>query len=153
MPQTNKSSLSWMSMTIIFANMGLAVLAAWACLQFGSLRTAAVYLAGDRLLADARSKTFGMAVRGQDPTVKFELYNRTSKPIAIIGASSSCTCVVAEDLPMTITTSGKGALKVKIRTASKSGRIMESLKVYTDYADQPVIELKVIGRVSEGTQL
>ncbi len=146
----SKNSVSWVTMTIILTNIGLGILVAWAFLRFGSLTAAAAYVAGDRLLVDKTNKSFGRVIQGDTPSVEFALYNTTSKPVAIIGVSSSCTCVVVEDLPLTIPPSSNVSLRAKILTEGKSGPITGALKAYTDYNDQPIIELNVRGNVDEG---
>ena len=117
----SKNSVSWVTMTIILTNIGLGILVAWAFLRFGSLTAAAAYVAGDRLLVDKTNKSFGRVIQGDTPSVEFALYNTTSKPVAIIGVSSSCTCVVVEDLPLTIPPSSNVSLRAKREFGNLSG--------------------------------
>src|SRR5207249_10208604 len=55
----------------------------------------------------------------------------------VIGATSNCTCVVANALPLTIADGARGRLSVSIRKGQKSGRVSESVVFYSDSPETP----------------
>jgi hypothetical protein len=134
-------------MTVIFTNVGLAFVVACALLWFGSVASALAYLGGDRLLVDARSKSFGPVERGRTASVVFRFANASKSPITLMGVSSSCACAFAEGLPGTIGPGAERRVKVAIQTQNKVGRVTEKLRFYSDRPGQSEIDVTVAGYV------
>jgi hypothetical protein len=99
---------------------------------FGSTSSALAYLRGHRLIPDAYTKSFGAATTDERPSVNFLLTNWTEQPIKVLGANSSCTCLVTSDLPFVVPPKGRALLKVGARAKSRSGPYAERLRVITD---------------------
>jgi len=151
--QVPQKRLSWTARTLALTGVGLLFGLSLASYCFGSLGSALAYLKGDRLLADRRSQSFGEVERGQRPVVSFGLTNASDRKITILGAKTQCTCVFAEDLPLTIPPRSRRSVKVAVRTDSREGAIQEPIYLFTDFPKQPRVELRVLGRVSgPGTQ-
>ena len=74
--------------------------------------------------------------------------NAANRPITILGVRSSCTCVVPDDIPMTVRTGKSRPLRVGLQTGLKTGRMSEQLLIYTDCKENPEILLRIVGQVS-----
>ncbi len=142
-----KRRLSWMATTIILTNLGLVISVLWCFVKFGSFACALAYLAGDRLIPDSYARTFGSVRSGDIIEVHFHISNYANIPIRILGSSSTCTCVVAEELPLSIPPSEGHSLRVKVSSGSVLGTKWEKLKLFTDLPQQPTLVLAVKGRV------
>jgi hypothetical protein len=142
-----RKPLSWIAMTLIFTNIGLGSLVALALYSFGSLGPALGYLRGDRLIPDAYAKSFGTVEQGEVRTINFQLKNMSNQPIRILGGRPSCSCLVVDQLPMTLPLNGECRIRVGVRSSLRSGRIAESIRLFTDLPSQSSLELKVVGRV------
>jgi hypothetical protein len=105
-------------------------------------------MAGDRLIPDAYCKSFGTADEGRDQTVSFALRNVGGNTITILGAKSTCTCVVADDLPVTIAPRASHLLKVMVRPRG-AGAFFERLRCFTDRSPQTELVLEVKGQFVE----
>lgn len=150
--QTRKKPLSWLAMTLIFTNVGLLFLAALAFYSFGSLGSALNYLGGNQLIVDRFSKSFGEVAQGQRPTVVFELTNASDRKITILGKKTNCTCIIAEDLPLSIPPGSRRSFKISVTTSSKKGLVQEPISLFTDFPAQPKVELRVAGRVLSSSE-
>ncbi len=133
-PSTSPASprLSWVKLTFLLSNIGLALLVVLGWARFGSVSSALGFLAGDRLVPDAYSKDFGTAKAREDAWVTFNLTNYSNRTIRVVGFKSSCTCAYASDLPMTIPAAATAPLKVKIRSNSFKAFLSESIRLFTD---------------------
>jgi hypothetical protein len=122
----------------------------WALIQFGSPREAASYIQGDRLLIEPRMAWVGEGLAGEGRQATFLVRNRSNEPVTIVGASSSCTCVLTDRLPIQIPPGEDRSLHVEFQLDGKaSERVEQSLTYITDYAPQPTIPVKIAGRVIE----
>lgn len=146
--QVKQKGLSWMAMTLLLTNFGLLLGIVLAWYWFGSVGSALAYLKGDRLIADRYSVSFGEAEQGQRPVVTFGVKNTSNRKITIVGAKTLCTCIFAENLPLSIPPRNRCSIRVAVKTASRDGPIHESIDLYTDFPEQPKLELVVLGRVS-----
>jgi hypothetical protein len=101
------------------------------------------------LLIDATTKSFGEARPEENLVVPFALVNQSTRPIRVIGASTTCTtsgCLKVEGLPQTIPPGKRHALCVSATPAS-TGDFTSELTLYTDCPGKPEIVLVVKGRV------
>jgi hypothetical protein len=152
--QVRKKPLSWLAQTLIFTNAGLLCLVSFAFYSFGSVDSALAYVRGDRLMADARSRSFGEVEKGQHASVVFELANTSDREINVLGARTGCTCLFAEGLPLPVPPRSRRSIRIAVRTDGRAvarsvdGRIREAVGLYTDFPGQPEVELHVLGRVS-----
>ncbi len=112
----------------------------------GSLTSAIAFLRGDSLIPDAYLKSFGSTLVGSETEVRFRLWNRTGRVIRILGAKTSCTCLVTSELPRDVAPGGRTDLMVTVR-AKKPGSLSQSLQVITDDRSCPSPILAVTGVV------
>src|SRR5579875_2090125 len=141
--------LGWLLTACAFITM-LSVYLLWAWATFGTSSSALAYLSGRRLLVDAPSRSVGTLVEGQTRRIQFVIMNYTDHPIELVGAGSSCTCTMAEDLPLTIPVSGRRPITVAVKAGTKQGKFSESVAVFTDDRNHPSMYLKIKGYVSPG---
>jgi hypothetical protein len=146
--QLQKKRLSWAALTLVFTGVGALFGLALALYCFGSLGSALAYLEGDRLIADSFSRSFGEVQPGERPTLTFELTNTSDRKITILGAKTLCTCVFAENLPLSVPARSRRSINVAVKTDSRKGPIRESVYLFTDSPKQPQVELHVLGRVA-----
>lgn len=139
----------WFCTPAVIAGALLTILAGVSYLRFGSVSAGLSYLAGERLIVDSRNKDFGQVGEGRDQTVRFRLTNLTGKAVRIIGAESSCTCVIAEDLPVTVQRAANATLTVAVRKGTKPGAVNETIRFYTDCVEKPQLSLRVVGYSAE----
>lgn len=147
--RTKRRTMSWMTLTVIISNIGLLSVAAIALYFFGSFRSALAYLSGDRLIADAYTRSVGIVSDGGQHAVFFKLTNISNQAVKILGAESSCTCVVADQLPVALPPHGVFQLRIGIRPKPRPGRIAERVSLITDREGQQRLDLKISGRVVE----
>jgi hypothetical protein len=140
-------SISWLVMTLIFTGAGLSCLVGFAFYSFGSIGSALAYTAGNALIADRSSKTFGNVQQGERPVITFNVTNNSERQITILGAKTQCTCVFAEELPLSVPARSRRSLNIAVETDSRDGEVREPILLFTDYPDQNELRLVVGGRV------
>ena len=127
-----------MTTLVCFAFSSLA-LALFVKMRYGSLETAAHAWRGDAILCDL----YEVAIAQPQPsqTVAFQLTNTSSQPIRLLGADSSCTCVMATGLPMDFAPGTRKTLEVRFKPKKLDVPIDESIRLFTNRANQQVISL------------
>ena len=144
-----RKSLRFFATTVVIAVSILVVLGAWACVRLGSLRAGFAYLAGTRMILDHQERSFGEVAGGEERTVSFRLTNFSQRPVRVLGAKTECTCMVADELPLTIGISETATLKVTVRKGSKTGELRETIRFYTDHPGRSEIAVRLFGRILE----
>lgn len=144
-------TLSWITMTAVAVCVGLIAALAAASATFGSIPSSFAYLRGDRLILRTATQSFGILEQGSKSFVTFELVNMTDRLVKLIGANSSCTCVVADDLPTSIPAGARKNLRIQVFLAADKevGPINQTVTLYTDYPSQPSILLQINGESVE----
>jgi Protein of unknown function (DUF1573) len=146
---SKKKALSWLALTMIIANVGLLSAAALALYFFGSLAPAVAYLRGDRLIADAYTRSLGTIRKGEERAAFFVLTNSSNRAVKILGSRASCTCLVVDELPVALPPHGVFRLRIGLRPRVKPGQIAERVSLFTDREGEERLELKISGRVVE----
>jgi Protein of unknown function (DUF1573) len=146
---TKGKTLSWMALTAIIASVGILSVATITFYFFGSLDAALAYLGGHRLIADAYTQSVGIVGRREERAVFFKLTNMSNRVVRILGAKSSCTCLVVDQLPVVVPPHGAFRLRIRVRPKSRPGQIAERVTLITDREGQGELDLKVRGRVVE----
>ena len=106
---------------------------------------------GGGLLVDAPVKSFGNAPSRMRVPVKFNLANRSARPIRILGATPFCGnhgCLIVENLPLDIPPLSKRDVFVFVET-KEPGEFASDLTLFSDGPGQIQIVLGVNGRVIE----
>lgn len=140
--------------TIVASGLGLVLLtvAIWAAGGFDAALRAYLYMSGETLFIDSTTKSFG-SVRAGDPTsVSFQLTNRGTEPVRIVGCLAYCNCIVPADLPITLNPSESRDFIISIHTFQRGGEsgtrpFNQPVNLYTTNPAQAEIPLTVKGVV------
>jgi len=116
------------SLTLII----LGISAGYGYSRFGSLAAALSATQGDSLLVDQRLKSVDGIRPGSRVALRYALTNASGRPIKLIGMSSTCSCTVMEDLPMTLAVSETRSVTAMIRTREGESVLDGSIRLYTD---------------------
>jgi hypothetical protein len=110
------------------------------------------YFVKSPLLVDSVTKSFGVVNAGETVKIPFTFTNSSNSPIHFLGARSSCSCVVAEDLPCTLASISTKILNIDVSTKGRMNSVTETLDFFTDCAIQPIVTLKITGSVFSATK-
>lgn len=143
----------WLAVTLLLAGLALAGVAQRAVRELGSLAGALAFLNGDRLIPDAYTKSFGTAQAGPSASVVFNLANKSTRPIKIMGSRSSCTCMALDGLPAVVQAGSSLQLKVQVRPTARQRLVTGVVMLYPDYEGQPYVSLRVSGQFADPGQL
>jgi hypothetical protein len=141
-----KKPLSWIAVTLIVANLGLACLVAGALYTFGSVGCALGYLRGERLFAHAG---FVEGATGEERQFDLVVVNMFDQPVRIVGGASACSCLVPLGLPALLPANDKHNLRIKFRPKRQTGRFTQRLRLFMDHTDQEHLDAWVECKVAE----
>lgn len=136
--------MSWLATNLILVNVGFSALFVVGTRRFGSLASALAYVRGDGLTPDVYARDFGTLSQSEPASVTFSLRNHTQRPITVLGAKPTCTCLVTSDLPVVIPAGRAASLVVTARAGSRLGAYSQSVRVLTDSAPRTLV-LRVRG--------
>jgi hypothetical protein len=77
-------------------------------------------------------RDFGTANQRQQVSVAFSLANYTKRPITLLGARASCTCLMASDPPVVVQAGAKTTVHLAVRPKSRLGPYSEVVRVLND---------------------
>jgi len=122
LPRRKSQTLSHASAILIFTNLAVFAIAAWALASFGSIGGAiSYYLKGETLFLDSTEKSLGIVSPGDQVGVTFKLTNRGRKQIRILGCQASCSCMIPDDLPFVLSPDESRDFTLSIRTPKPRG--------------------------------
>ncbi len=147
-----QSQLKWLLATLILTNILFLSLIFWASVHFGSIRAALDYVRGARVIVDANTQTFGSAHAGSVVFVPFKISNLSGRELTLLGAHSSCSCLIADGFPMTLADTRTQVFRVQVRTKSREGPFAETLFLFTDDKSRPRLALNVTGTVTAANE-
>jgi len=127
----------------------IACVAAVMIFRFGSFSAATAFLGGDRLLVSPGSASFGERRADETSEVAFRIENLTRKPVRIVGATWSCTCMSTNDLPLEIPPGERRKVAVDVRPTPKISGTEQRVTFFTDCPDKPVMTVQIVGIVVE----
>lgn len=119
---------------------------ATAVLWRGSAAATFDYLDGKVVHAQPTTGPFSIA-SNTDTIVRFSLTNLSSHPIEIVGGASTCSCLIANNLPLTIDASSSRAVDLTVH-GIKAGPFSQVIELYTNSSEQPVVTLNVKGEIT-----
>lgn len=138
---------SWIISVLISANVFAVAALSVALFRFGSVQAAFQYVAGQTLVVDEALKSFGAVDLGQVTDVTFQLKNIGDRDLRIVGSSSSCTCTVPDELPMTIEPGRMKSLRVTVLSPGTPKKLRLPLTLYTSNPRQKEVELLIVGEI------
>ena len=118
--------------------------ALWYMMQFGASFTGISYLRGEMLVTDRSTLLLEEGRAGEVRQAEFTFRNIGPSPLHIVGAYTNCTCVVSNDLPLTVP--GNASVKSTITARYRDkGDLSQTIVYYTDCPTQPSIPISVKG--------
>ena len=118
--------------------------------RFGSLSAARAYLRGEPLLFIPSSLDLGAGKRGETRNVPLQLMNISEIPVALVGASSSCGCVLIDrDLPDEILPRESRSILVKVTFTGKGLEFAHLVRVYAAASEKPAASTVLRGTIRE----
>jgi hypothetical protein len=85
----------------------LACVLTWTLISFNSLNDALLYLTGRRIIVEPTVIGVGNGIQGETRTVSFRIRNISGRDIDILGATASCACISAGEVPVKIHARGQ----------------------------------------------
>jgi hypothetical protein len=127
---------------LLLASSGL-----WVVYQFGSPEAALAYLRGQSVSVQPSMLNLGEGFSGEVQEGSIEVANWSDHPIRLIGGTSDCSCVVSEDLPLTIPPRQSRRVSVRMRLPDVRGIFSRSAVLLTDDAQTRRIAFRLTGRI------
>jgi hypothetical protein len=123
---------------------------AWSLFCFGSVRDGLLFVKGVRLAIEPETVPVGAGRPGEERRARFRVRNLSGKPITLHGATTSCTCLSVDPLPVTIPAGREKPLGLSLVLRGKPLQSFEQVVSYmTDLPEQPSVRVKVVGRLIE----
>ncbi len=132
---------SWIVTTTVCFVVGLLTLGLFGKLRYGTVAATVHAWRGDVMLCDRYEVAIGRPQ--SDQTIAFQLTNTSSQPIRVLGARSSCTCVMATGLPLNVAPGATKTLEVRFKPKKLDVPLSESIRVFTDRPGQQIIPLTI----------
>lgn len=128
----------------------LATLAGVGTLAFGSLDAAIAKLRGEPLSVSPALLDFGHGKPGESLTTSVTVRNYTTDPVRLIGGTSDCSCLVTQDLPVTIPPGESVSIAVRLKVPGGTpGHLTRRVEVFTDCPGRRTLMLTATCRVTE----
>ena len=115
---------------------------------FGDVRVGWAHLRGDALIVSPASIDLGRIPPAERQDFKISVKNIASRPIKIVGASSTCTCIASDGLPKTIEAGQSLTLDVRVVAPRHKPEFSQVLTYYTDSPESPKLAVPVRAVVS-----
>jgi hypothetical protein len=123
-------------------------LIAW---MFGSREAAWQYLRGQEMVVIPSTIELRDCQVDEATEIDLKVMNLSSSPVTLTGMYTTCSCVVASNLPQTIP--GHDELSLQIVVHSTDGRPFERQAIlYTDSRATPELQITVLGEVDGRVQ-
>ena len=130
----------------------LLALVALGAYRYGSVPAALAAARGRGLAVDAATKSVGLVEEGEQVTTDFTLTNVTTRPIRIVGSTSSCSCAVpGGEIPFEIPPGSSRPFQVLVVPQASPAQFLRSVGLYTDFPGQNELVLNVKGEVRTKT--
>lgn len=110
---------------------------------FGSLPVALRYLQGERLILKREEIRINGTDQGGSKVVETVVSNFSNRPVNLLGANSSCSCVVTGSLPFKIEPGGEFKLPITVKVAPDK-ILDETIVLFTDHPNYARLAFRVI---------
>ena len=138
----------WILMPVGGAFLLLALSFGALYLMSGDARVGWAYLRGDALIVSPASIDLGRIPPAERQDFEISVKNIASRPIKIVGASSTCTCLAIDGLPKTIAAGQSVTLKARVVAPRDKPEFAQVLTYYTDSPESPKLAVRVRAVVS-----
>jgi hypothetical protein len=92
-----------------------------------------------------------MCEAGATSEAKVEVRNWTNQPVRVIGGTSDCSCVVIDDLPVTIAPGDGCVISIRIRPPEGRGAFNRKAFLLTDHDDARRVVFRLAGLITLST--
>lgn len=139
-------------MTIILTLVFLGLFVQVGRTRYGSISNALQYLRGERLLVDDRVRLVGDVKVGDQIRIPYTFTNWSDRNIKLLWAKTSCSCLVVDDLPTTITPGESRAISVGLDVPREASEIYQKVTIYSTDKSRGELTLEIFGRASTNTR-
>lgn len=113
------------------------LLAGIATTLFGSWGAFATWARGEKLYVPMRTIRITGAKPGEKVRAVFVIQNVTSRPVKLLGSHTGCSCIVAENLPMSIAPAQMQSVAVTISLPNNlEGDSLNEVELFVDHPDE-----------------
>jgi hypothetical protein len=119
--------------------------------RYGSINSARLVWKGRPISVDSPVQSLGNVPGGAQHRRVFSLKNHSTRPLRLVGSTTTCSCVVPEELPITINPHSVRQLQVLVHVPEVKGterQFEQEVTLFTDVVTQPKLILRVTGEVS-----
>jgi methylamine utilization protein MauE/uncharacterized protein DUF1573 len=114
-------------------------------LMFGSVESAVAHLRGERVSIRPTVLDAGSGPIGDVRTIEIEVVNRTERAVRLIGGTSDCSCIVTQDLPITLAPGATVPVPFTLRFTGSPGLFTRTVELFTDDPEAPNVRVRVAG--------
>jgi hypothetical protein len=104
-------------------------------------------LRGELISVEPFVTDLGEDTSQKERTFSVQLLNGTDQPVRVVGGTARCSCVVIDDLPVTVPANGRERIQVRGRFTGTPGRFQHTFLLLTDCKEQPAVVGRFAGRV------
>ncbi len=112
---------------------------------FGSVPVALRYLRGERLILEPSAIRIDRPAKGGEVAVEAVVSNLSDRPVILMGANTSCSCVVTGSLPVTVEPGGRFRLPVTVNVAPDK-IVDETIVLFTDHPNHARLGVRVTAK-------
>lgn len=109
---------------------------------FGSIPLAMRYLRGERVILEPSDIRLERPKNADSLGVDAVFSNLSDRPVMLMGANSSCSCVVTRDLPVKVESGGRFTLPITVNFV-RDKLVDETIVLYTDHPNQSRLGFRV----------
>jgi hypothetical protein len=137
--------LRYMAMVMATSSLLLIALSLSAKFAFGSMHAAVHWIYGYHLFIENPVDEISLTAQQAVNPVQFafRVVNTSSKKVTVVGASSTCTCSIVDDLPLQVPAKGSASATLTVHpNALPSTETSGSIRLFTDDPDFPVLTMR-----------
>jgi hypothetical protein len=142
MPSRLKSGV----ITLAGAACVLGIGGAASIVTFGSVDAGLAYLRGEQLYASPFSVALGTVTAGDAGDFTVTVRNLSSRPLRLLGAKTSCSCITSAELPLEIAAGESRLVHFSIRAPESDAEFAYVIEFYSDVIGPKGPFVKVLGR-------
>ena len=124
--------------------------AGWGLIRFGSVRDAWLYASGVRVVVRPAVALVEDGSARDEGKAAFVIRNLTDSTINVLGMTTSCTCVSADKLPVSLGPGETRQLQVIVHLGTNSRTTVEQTVVYhTDHPAASSLAVKIMRQATD----
>jgi len=117
----------------------------WSYIRWGSVAYGLVWLQGEQLVVEPSSMDLRDVPCGERKKLSFRVKNLAAEPVHLLGANSSCSCLVTNDLPTIVPANGSCEIHAEFVVPSEAGKFTKDLVVYSELESQTYLVVQISG--------